>query len=61
MKKLLTILFGLIVIFWLTGCASNRMLDDGYYYKNIGGSSCKYVSYVTPGRIKCYDKDEKLT
>ena len=63
MKKLLTILFGLIVIFLLTGCssASNQMLKDGYYYKNVGGSSCKKYNLVTPGRIKCKDEDGKFT
>ena len=63
MNKLLTILFGLIVIFLLTGCssASNQMLKDGYYYKNVGGSSCKSYIVVTPGEIECYDEDGEPT
>ena len=63
MKKLLTILFGLIVIFLLTGCssASNQMLKDGYYYKNVGGSSCKKYIVVTPGEIECQDEDGIFT
>ena len=63
MNKLLTILFGLIVIFLLTGCssASNQMLKDGYYYKNVGGSSCKKYIVVTPGEIECQDEDGVFT
>ena len=63
MNKLLIILFGLIVIFLLTGCsiASNQMLKDGYYYKNVGGSSCKSYIVVTPGEIECYDEDGEPT
>lgn len=61
MKKLLTILFGLIVTFFLTGCASNQMLDDGYFYKDIGGASCQSYEVVSPKKIKCFDKDGKLT
>jgi outer membrane biogenesis lipoprotein LolB len=60
-KKLLTILFGLIVTFFLTGCASNQMLDDGYFYKDIGGASCQSYEVVSPKKIKCFDKDGKLT
>ncbi len=62
MKKLPTILFGLIVTLILTGCGpTNQLLQDGYYYKDIGGSSCQSYDVVTPGEIKCFDKDGKFT
>ena len=58
-----TILFGLIVTFLLTGCcvASNKLLSDGYYYKNVGGNSCVRYDVVRPGKIKCKDKDGRFT
>ena len=58
-----TILFGLIVTFLLTGCymAANRMASDGYYYKNIGGSSCVKWTVVKTRQIKCFDKDGRFT
>jgi hypothetical protein len=45
----------------LTGCASNQMLDDGYFYKDIGGASCQSYQVISPKKIKCFDKDGKLT
>ena len=58
-----TVLFGLIVTFLLTGCriASNQLATDGYYYKNVGGNSCVRYDVVTPGRIRCYNKDGAVT
>jgi len=57
-----TVLFGLIVTFFLTGCymAANKMAADGNYYKNIGGSSCASWSVVRTGQIKCFDKDGRF-
>ena len=58
-----TILFGLIVTFLLTGCrvASNKLLSDGYYYKNVGGNSCVRYYIIRPGQIKCVDKEGRFT
>ena len=57
-----TVLFGLIVAFLLSGCiAGNRMASDGNYYKNVGAHSCERYNVVTPGKIKCFDKDGKFT
>ena len=60
MKKLLLLL---LLSLGLIGCSSssNQMLKDGYYYKDIGGSSCQSYEVVTSGNIKCFDKDGKLT
>ena len=58
MKKLLLILF---ISLGLIGCASNQLATDGYYYKNVGGNSCVRYDVVTPGRIRCYNKDGAVT
>ena len=58
MNKLLLLLF---LSLGLIGCASNQLGADGYYYKNVGGSSCQSYEVVTPKKIKCFDKDGNLT
>ena len=58
MKKLLLLFF---ISLGLIGCASNQLLDDGYFYKDVGGSSCQSYQVVSPKRIKCFDKDENFT
>ena len=58
MKKLLLILF---ISLGLIGCASNQMLNDGYFYKDIGGASCQRYQVVSPKRIKCFDSDGNFT
>ena len=58
MKKLLLII---LISLGLIGCASNQMLDDGYFYKDIGGAECQSYQVVSPKRIKCFDKDENFT
>ena len=58
MKKLLLLLF---ISLGLYGCASNQLLDDGYFYKDIGGASCQRYQVVSPKRIKCFDKDGNFT
>jgi len=58
MKKILVLLF---ISLGLIGCATNQMLDDGYFYKDIGGADCQSYQVVSPKRIKCFDKDENFT
>ena len=58
MQKLLLLL---LLSLGLIGCASNQLGTDGYYYENVGGSSCKSYEVVTPQKIKCFDKDGNLT
>ena len=58
MKKLLLILF---ISLGLIGCASNQMLDDGYFYKDIGGAECQSYQVVSPKRIKCFDSNGNFT
>ena len=58
MKKLLLTLF---ISLGLIGCASNQMLDDGYFYKDIGGAECQSYQVVSPKRIKCFDSNGNFT
>ena len=58
MKKLLLILF---ISLGLIGCATNQMLDDGYFYKDIGGAECQSYQVVSPKRIKCFDGNGNFT
>ena len=58
MKKIFILLF---ISLGLIGCATNQMLDDGYFYKDIGGADCQSYQVVSPKRIKCFDKDENFT
>ena len=57
-KKLLLILF---ISLGLIGCATNQMLDDGYFYKDIGGTKCQSYQVVSPKRIKCFDSNGNFT
>tara|TARA_B110000008_G_C16463022_1_gene360866 strand:+ start:117 stop:470 length:354 start_codon:yes stop_codon:yes gene_type:complete len=61
--KIQTILFGILIVFFLTGCriASNQVASDGKYYKNVGGNSCARYDIVRTGKIKCMDVDGKFT
>ena len=57
-KKLLLLL---LITLGLIGCATNQMLDDGYFYKDIGGAECQSYQVVSPKRIKCFDSDGNFT
>ena len=58
MKKLPLFLF---ISFGLIGCATNQMLDDGYFYKDIGVGDCQSYQVVSPKRIKCFDSEGNFT
>ena len=58
MKKLL---LTLLLSLGLIGCASNQLLDDGYFYRDIGGAECQSYQVVSPKRIKCFDSDGNFT
>ena len=58
MKKLLLPLFFYL---GLIGCATNQMLDDGYFYKDIGGTECQSYQVISPKRIKCFDSEGNFT
>jgi hypothetical protein len=57
-KKILILL---LISLGLIGCATNQMLDDGYFYKDIGGADCQSYQVVSPKRIKCFDSDGNFT
>ena len=44
MKKLV---LSLLISLGLIGCATNQMLDDGYFYKDIGGAECQSLTQDT--------------
>ena len=58
MKKLL---LTLLLSLGLIGCATNQMLDDGYFYKDIGGAECQSYEVVSPKRINCFDNNGNFT
>ena len=48
MKKLLLISF---ISLCLISCATNQMLDDGYFYKDIGVLSVKVIKLFHPKEL----------
>ena len=58
MKKLPITLF---ISLGLIGCASNQMLDDGYFYRDIGGAECQSYQVISSKRIKCFDSNGNFT